>query len=63
MLPFKLIYHPHYELNLGEHVFRSRKYRLIHDRLLSVLDPDQQVQQTIRFFFETFHRKALLAVG
>jgi acetoin utilization deacetylase AcuC-like enzyme len=35
MLPFKLIYHPQYDLNLGEHVFPSRKYRLIHDRLLS----------------------------
>ena len=34
MLPFKLIYHPGYDLRLGEHVFPSRKYRLIHDRLL-----------------------------
>ncbi len=34
MLPLKLIYHPGYDLNLGEHVFPSRKYRLIHDRLL-----------------------------
>jgi acetoin utilization deacetylase AcuC-like enzyme len=34
MLPFKLIYHPGYDLNLGAHVFPSRKYRLIHDRLL-----------------------------
>ena len=34
MLPFKLIYHPGYDLNLGEHVFPSRKYRLIHDQLL-----------------------------
>jgi acetoin utilization deacetylase AcuC-like enzyme len=34
MLPFKLVYHPGYDLNLGEHVFPSRKYRLIHDRLL-----------------------------
>jgi len=35
MLPFKLIYHPQYDLNLGEHVFPYRKYRLIHDRLLA----------------------------
>jgi hypothetical protein len=35
MLPFKLIYHEAYDLNLGEHVFPSRKYRLIHDRLLA----------------------------
>ena len=34
MLPFRLVYHPGYDLNLGEHVFPSRKYRLIHDRLL-----------------------------
>jgi acetoin utilization deacetylase AcuC-like enzyme len=34
MLPFKLVYHPGYDLNLGEHVFPSRTYRLIHDRLL-----------------------------
>src|SRR5579864_921555 len=33
MLPFKLVYHPGYDLNLGAHVFPSRKYRLIHDRL------------------------------
>jgi acetoin utilization deacetylase AcuC-like enzyme len=35
MLPLKLIYHPQYDLNLGEHVFPSRKYRLIHDQLLA----------------------------
>ncbi len=34
MLPFKLIYHPAYDLNLGAHVFPSRKYRLIHDQLM-----------------------------
>ncbi len=34
MLPFKLVYHPGYDLNLGEHVFPARKYRLIHDQLL-----------------------------
>ena len=34
MLPFKLVYHPGYDLNLGEHVFPARKYRLIHDCLL-----------------------------
>jgi acetoin utilization deacetylase AcuC-like enzyme len=35
MLPFKLVYHPRYDLNLGDHVFPSSKYRLIHDRLLA----------------------------
>jgi acetoin utilization deacetylase AcuC-like enzyme len=35
MLPFKLIYHEHYDLNLGVHVFPSQKYRLIENKLLS----------------------------
>jgi acetoin utilization deacetylase AcuC-like enzyme len=30
----KLVYHPGYFLNLGEHVFPAQKYRLLHDRLL-----------------------------
>ncbi len=34
MLPFKLIYHDGYDLSLGGHVFKSEKYKLIHDRLL-----------------------------
>jgi acetoin utilization deacetylase AcuC-like enzyme len=35
LLPFKLIYHEGYDLNLGAHVFPSQKYRMIHDRLLA----------------------------
>lgn len=35
MLPFKLIYHDRYDLNLGSHVFPSQKYRLIRDHLLA----------------------------
>ena len=35
MLPFKLVYHEGYDLNLGSHVFPSQKYRLIRDRLLA----------------------------
>ena len=35
MLPFKLVYDDRYDLNLGSHVFPSRKYRMIHDRLLA----------------------------
>ncbi len=35
MLPFKVIYHPRYDLNLGPHVFPSQKFRLIHDALLA----------------------------
>jgi len=34
MLPFKVIYHPRYDLNLGAHVFPSQKFRLIHALLL-----------------------------
>jgi acetoin utilization deacetylase AcuC-like enzyme len=30
----KLIYSPQYDLNLGDHVFPSIKYKLIHDRLI-----------------------------
>ncbi len=33
LLPFKLIYHPGYDLNLGAHMFPSRKYRLLRDYL------------------------------
>jgi acetoin utilization deacetylase AcuC-like enzyme len=46
MLPFKLVYHPNYDLNLGSHVFPSRKYRLIHDHLLDegFADPMDFVQ-------------------
>ena len=35
MLPFKLIYHPEYDLDLGSHVFPSQKFRMIHDALLA----------------------------
>jgi len=35
-LPFKLVYHDGYDLNLGAHVFPSEKYRLIRERLLAV---------------------------
>jgi acetoin utilization deacetylase AcuC-like enzyme len=34
MLPFKLVYHTGYDLNLGEHVFPSQKFRLIAETLL-----------------------------
>jgi acetoin utilization deacetylase AcuC-like enzyme len=35
MLPFKVIYHPRYDLDLGTHVFPSQKFRWIHDALLA----------------------------
>jgi len=35
MLPFKLIYHPGYDLNLGDHVFPSVKFQQIRARLLA----------------------------
>ncbi|HWZ98794.1 MAG TPA: histone deacetylase [Candidatus Dormibacteraeota bacterium] len=34
MLPFKVVYHPSYDLNLGPHVFPSQKFRLIQLQLL-----------------------------
>jgi acetoin utilization deacetylase AcuC-like enzyme len=34
MLPFKLVYHSGYDLNLGEHVFPSQKFHLIAQTLL-----------------------------
>jgi acetoin utilization deacetylase AcuC-like enzyme len=34
MLPFKLVYHPRYDLNLGAHVFPSQKFRLLYEFLL-----------------------------
>ena len=35
MLPFKVIYHPQYNLDLGTHVFPSQKYRMIRESLLA----------------------------
>jgi len=42
VLPFKLVYHDGYDLNLGAHVFPSQKFRMIHDRLLAdgIATPD-----------------------
>lgn len=34
MLPFRLVYSDGYDLNLGDHVFPSQKYRLIRSRLM-----------------------------
>ena len=34
MLPFKLVYHNGYDLNLGEHVFPSQKFHLIAETLV-----------------------------
>jgi acetoin utilization deacetylase AcuC-like enzyme len=35
MLPFKLVFHERYDLNLGAHVFPSQKFRLIAEALLA----------------------------
>jgi acetoin utilization deacetylase AcuC-like enzyme len=35
MLPFKLVYHERYDLNLGAHVFPSQKFRLIAETLVA----------------------------
>lgn len=34
MLPFRLVYHDEYDLNFGEHVFPTQKYRLTRRKLL-----------------------------
>jgi acetoin utilization deacetylase AcuC-like enzyme len=34
MLPFRLVYHEQYDLHLGSHVFPSKKYAWLHDRLI-----------------------------
>jgi acetoin utilization deacetylase AcuC-like enzyme len=46
MLPFKVIYHPGYDLDLGPHVFPSKKFALIHDALLAegIADPADFLQ-------------------
>jgi acetoin utilization deacetylase AcuC-like enzyme len=41
MLPFKVVYHPRYDLNLGAHVFPSQKFRLIAEKLLSAEIADE----------------------
>jgi acetoin utilization deacetylase AcuC-like enzyme len=45
MLPFKLVYHPRYDLNLGTHVFPSQKFRLLYELLLreKIATPDDIV--------------------
>jgi acetoin utilization deacetylase AcuC-like enzyme len=35
MLPFKLVYHRRYDLDLGPHVFPSQKFKMVHDALLA----------------------------
>ena len=46
MLPFKLVYHPRYDLNLGAHVFPSQKFRLLYELLLreKIATPNAIVQ-------------------
>ena len=41
MLPFKLVYHSRYNLDLGAHVFPATKYRLVRDGLVAkgIADP------------------------
>ncbi len=34
MLPFRLVYHEHYDFHFGEHVFPSKKFKWLHDRML-----------------------------
>ena len=34
MLPFRLVFHPSFTVDLGQHVFPAQKYRLVRERLL-----------------------------
>jgi acetoin utilization deacetylase AcuC-like enzyme len=34
MLPYRMVYHEGYDLHLGDHVFPSKKFKWLHDRLL-----------------------------
>jgi acetoin utilization deacetylase AcuC-like enzyme len=34
MLPFRLVYSERYDLHLGDHVFPSKKYKWLHDRMV-----------------------------
>ena len=34
MLPFRLVYDEGYDLHLGDHVFPSKKYQWLRDRLI-----------------------------
>jgi acetoin utilization deacetylase AcuC-like enzyme len=45
-LPFRLVWHPDYDLHLGQHVFPSQKFRLIRERLLDdgLADQDDFVE-------------------
>ena len=36
MLPFRLVYHPNYNLHLGTHVFPSKKYAMVRERLVYI---------------------------
>ena len=55
MLPFKLVYHPRYDLNLGAHVFPSQKFRLLYELLLreeiatleDILQPNRATDQDL----------------
>jgi acetoin utilization deacetylase AcuC-like enzyme len=49
MLSFKLVYHHKYDLNLGEHVFPSQKYRLIYEKLLAdgIASPEDFVRPNL----------------
>jgi acetoin utilization deacetylase AcuC-like enzyme len=55
MLPFKLVYHPRYDLNLGAHVFPSQKFRLLYELLLrekiadagDIVQPDRAADEDL----------------
>src|SRR5450755_2285225 len=61
MLPFRLIYHEGYDLHLGEHVFPSKKYQWLKDRMLrsrfaepeDFVEPEAATDDDMRLVHET----------
>jgi hypothetical protein len=60
-LPFRLIYSENYDLNLGDHVFPSKKYRWLHDRLIrshfaapeDFVEPSPATDEDLRLVHDT----------
>jgi len=57
MLPFKVVYHPRYDLNLGAHVFPSQKFRLLYELLLrEKIASSDDIVQPARATDQDLHR-------
>ena len=49
-LPFRLIWHPSYNLHIGDHVFPAQKFRMIRERLIeeNIAEPDDFIVEKRR---------------